>query len=522
MATVNIRALWGGALDSDSDSESDASILGELKDDAVYEDDSDYDFDRLPQKSEMNPAKLNMEDDLVSIGSSSDDEFHVPNAKDYRRTRDFDMTDAVSYDSDSSYEVLAEKKSFPKMAGLRGDEFENYIGTDEYDGKEQDTGMNDADVDLIDMGEVEVEGDDEAMTGLRTLGRELKNLDKKKPDHKETVREALARASGGTYVPTLEEKAERDLAELRGLSKGERAEPKTKSDESLKLGRLVALFKGAQTRKNLASAVKLLRENASAGLPPITAERKAELTRLAGKWSRASDKALLINTLRTLQTEAQGRRFIRAFPVDDEGDDFGDEEDAELEADTLALRKELAEEDPTGEPIARMIEVEQEHSESLRTKEVEREVLRQKRRGYATKKDTIKLILLNVDADVREQVKRDLEKADKQSVEIARRLLIAGSIADKTPIKYGGQTGEISSREVDAEVKHALAGLKAETPAGKPTALMKKYLKAYDGVDFKKGTPASEIKAVFRKYIEESLKTGKPVASEEPSKYSSI
>jgi hypothetical protein len=200
MATINIRALWGGALDSDSDSESDASILGELKDDAVYEDDSDYDFDRLPQKSEMNPAKLNMEHDLVSIGSSSDDEFHVPTAKDYRRTRDFDMTDAVSYDSDSSYEVLAEKKSLPKMAGLRGDEFENYIGTDEYDGEDQETGMNDADVDLV---EVEEYAGDEQTDKLSKLREELKGLAGVKgkggqlAKAKETVQEALDRAMAG-------------------------------------------------------------------------------------------------------------------------------------------------------------------------------------------------------------------------------------------------------------------------------------------------------------------------------------
>lgn len=200
MATVNIRALWGGALDSDSDSESDASILGELKDDAVYEDDSDYDFDRLPQKSEMNPARLNMEYDLVSIGSSSDDEFHVPTAKDYRRTRDFDESDEVSYDSDSSYEVLTEKKTLPKMAGLRGDEFENYIATDEYDGTEQDIGMNDADADLL-----EIEGEGPEAEGLKKLEKELKSLpktDKKasklpKEDYKATVEEALERAMAG-------------------------------------------------------------------------------------------------------------------------------------------------------------------------------------------------------------------------------------------------------------------------------------------------------------------------------------
>jgi hypothetical protein len=192
MATINIRALWGGALDSDSDSESDASILGELKDDAVYEDESDYEFDRLPQKSEMNPAKLNMEHDLVSIGSSSDEEFHLPTAKDYRRTRDFDESDAVSYDSDSSYEVLTEKKSLPKMAGLRGDEFENYIGTDEYGGGEQETGMNDAEVDLLDT---KIEGSGSEAEALRNLGRELKGLPKK--DYKETVQEALDRAMAG-------------------------------------------------------------------------------------------------------------------------------------------------------------------------------------------------------------------------------------------------------------------------------------------------------------------------------------
>jgi len=515
MATVNIRALWGGALDSDSDSESDASILGELKDDAVYEDDSDYEFDRLPQKSEMNPAKLNMEHDLVSIGSSSDDEFHVPTTKDYRRTRDFEMSDAVSYDSDSSYEVLTEKKTLPKMAGLRGDEFENYIGTEEYNGEDQETGMNDAEVDLLDIGEDQAnEGDDE----FKDLGKQIKDLDKKgKTDHRETVKEALARASGGTYVPTLEERAERDLAELRTLPKGEpRGDPKTKSEESLKLGRLVALFKGSQSRKNLASAVQMLRAKAGEGLPPITAERKALLEKLAGKWRRASDKALLINTLHTLRTEASGRQYVRAFPVDDdEGDDYGDEEDAELDANVLALRKELTEEDPSGEPSAELLAIEKELGAELVTKEVEREVLRQKRRGYATKKDTIRLILLNADTSDLKSARRDLEKSDKQSVEIARRLLIANSLQTGKPIKYGNESGELSSREIDAEVKHALAGLKADSPEGKPTALMKRYLKAYDGVDFPKGTPASAIKQYFRQHIEESLR-GKAVAPAKP------
>jgi hypothetical protein len=218
MATINIRALWGGALDSDSDSESDASILGELKDDAVYEEDSDYDFDRLPQKSEMNPAKLNMEHDLVSIGSSSDDEFHVPTAKDYRRTRDFDMTDAVSYDSDSSYEVLAEKKSFPKMAGLRGDEFENYIATDEYNGKEEkeNINMNDADVDLI---EVEEYIEDEQNDKLLKLREELKGLSGIKVKGKE-----LAKAKN-----TVEEALDRAMAGVSGVVEGRRTKEKLRS-----------------------------------------------------------------------------------------------------------------------------------------------------------------------------------------------------------------------------------------------------------------------------------------------------
>lgn len=517
MATVNIRALWGGALDSDSDSESDASILGELKDDAVYEEESDYEFDRLPQKSEMNPAKLNMEHDLVSIGSSSDDEFHVPTTKDYRRTRDFEMSDAVSYDSDSSYEVLAEKKSLPKMAGLRGDEFENYIGTDEYNGEEQELGMDEEEVDLIDIGRDEPEGDDK----FNELGRQLQNFDKKKGDHKESIREALARASGGTYVPTLEDKVERDLAELRGLPKGERSEPKTKSEESLKLGRLVALFKGAQTRKNLASAVKLLRAKAGEGLPPITAERKALLERLAGKWKRATDKALLTNALRDMRGEAQGRQYIRAFDNEEdegEGEDFGDEEDEELEAETRALRKELAEEDPSGEEIPELEAVKRELGSQLFTKEIEREIIRQKRRGYATKKETIRLIVMNSDAEDLASVKRQLEKADKQSVETARRLIIANAIRNGISIKYGDQRGEITSREIDAEVKHALAGLKSDNPSGKPTALIKRYLKAYEGVEFEKGTPAIHIKNYFREHIEKSLKKGQSVNLGEPSK----
>jgi len=238
MATVNIRALWGGALDSDSDSESDASILGELKDDAVYEYDSDYDFDRLPQKSEMNPAKLNMEYDLVSIGSSSDDEFHVPTTQDYRRTRDFEESDAVSYDSDSSYEVLAEKKSFPKMAGLRGDEFENYIGTDEYDGTEQDIAMNDADADLV-----EIEGEGSESEGLKKLAEELKSLpktDKKTPklpkeDYKATVEEALERAmagiSGAVEGRRTKEKLRKAVGKLRGNAKSSK---KAREEEQLK------------------------------------------------------------------------------------------------------------------------------------------------------------------------------------------------------------------------------------------------------------------------------------------------
>jgi hypothetical protein len=235
MATINIRALWGGALDSDSDSESDASILGELKDDAVYEDDSDYDFDRLPQKSEMNPAKLNMEHDLVSIGSSSDDEFHVPTAKDYRRTRDFDMTDAVSYDSDSSYEVLAEKKSFPKMAGLRGDEFENYIATEDYEGREEEVNMNDTEVDLIDVGQTDigVEGIGPEAERLRNLGRELKGLPKK--NYKETVEEALDRAmagvSGVVEGRRTKEKLRSAVGKLRGNA---RASKIAKVEEQLR------------------------------------------------------------------------------------------------------------------------------------------------------------------------------------------------------------------------------------------------------------------------------------------------
>jgi hypothetical protein len=247
MATINIRALWGGALDSDSDSESDASILGELKDDAVYEDDSDYDFDRLPQKSEMNPAKLNMEHDLVSIGSSSDDEFHVPTAKDYRRTRDFDMTDAVSYDSDSSYEVLAEKKSFPKMAGLRGDEFENYIATDEYNGKEEEENinMNDADVDLIEFEYIEDEQNnfagDEQNDKLSKLREELKGLSgikvkgKELAKAKETVEEALDRAmagvSGAVEGRRTKEKLRSAVGKLRGNA---RASKEAKAEAELR------------------------------------------------------------------------------------------------------------------------------------------------------------------------------------------------------------------------------------------------------------------------------------------------
>jgi hypothetical protein len=235
MATLNIRALWGGALESDSDSESDASILGELKDAAVYEDDSDYDFDRLPQKSEMNPARLNMEDDLVSIGSSSDDDFHVPDAKDYRRTRDFDESDAVSYDSDSSYEVLTEKKSLPKMAGLQGDEFENYIATEDYEGNEEEVNMNDTDVDLLDIGQKEnmgVEGTGPEAERLRNLARELKGLPKK--NHKETVQEALDRAMAG----------------ISGMSEGRRTKEKLRSAVG-KLRANARASKGAKAEADL-------------------------------------------------------------------------------------------------------------------------------------------------------------------------------------------------------------------------------------------------------------------------------
>ena len=246
MATINIRALWGGALDSDSDSESDASILGELKDDAVYEEDSDYEFDRLPQKSEMNPAKLNMEHDLVSIGSSSDDEFHVPTAKDYRRTRDFEMSDAVSYDSDSSYEVLAEKKSFPKMAGLRGDEFENYIATEDCEGREEEVNMNDTEVDLLDVGQKEnmgIEGSGPEVDRLRNLARELKGLPKK--DYKETVQEALDRAmegiSGAVEGRRTKEKLRSAVGKLRAnarASKGAKAEAELRETLAETLGEL--------------------------------------------------------------------------------------------------------------------------------------------------------------------------------------------------------------------------------------------------------------------------------------------
>jgi hypothetical protein len=78
------------------------------------------------------------------------------------------------------------------MAGLRGDEFENYIGTDEYGGGEQETGMNDAEVDLLDT---KIEGSGSEAEALRNLGRELKGLPKK--DYKETVQEALDRAMAG-------------------------------------------------------------------------------------------------------------------------------------------------------------------------------------------------------------------------------------------------------------------------------------------------------------------------------------
>jgi hypothetical protein len=247
MASVNIRALWGGAMDSGSDSESDASILGELKDDAVYEDDSDYDFDRLPQKSEMNPARLNMEEDMVSIGSSSDDEFHVPTAKDYRRTRDFEEDDAISYGSDSSYELLAEKKSLPKVAGLKGDEFEDYIATRDYEGNEEEN-MNDADVDLA---EVEEYAGDEQTESLAKLRGELKGLSGIKASGqqlakaKETVEEALERAMAGIsgavkgrkqITETRKTKLRHAVEKLRGKARSSRLQQVADELESSLVG----------------------------------------------------------------------------------------------------------------------------------------------------------------------------------------------------------------------------------------------------------------------------------------------
>ena len=397
MATINHRQLWEGAIDDDSDY-SDESDFGELKDDAVYTDEEDYEFDWL-KKEDMNPARLNMEKDLVSIGSSDDEDFHVNTAAGMGRNRGFVMDDEKSYDSDSSYEIAGGRGPVPTIAGLRKNEFEHYIPVQGESGRlAENEELDDADL---------LEGAEEIL-------------------HKEDVEKEFAKS--GARMGSV--KGEKVLGELKAKGVGSE-KYKNVVREALKRAQAKGNYKDIKSIESMNQAV---------------VEKADKLKEIEKKVEKLREKGQKKAVVKALQEESQLRETIRELEEDDADD---------LDADEYAEQQE-AEDQSVGEgvPHPKLEQVKQEHKAVLKAEPVESEILKQRLYGITTKPKIIEFLKLNGT----KMTDKNLQALNKESLDVERRLLVSRIGKEGGKIRYfsKGEPDEASVERVAKYMKSAI------------------------------------------------------------------
>jgi len=461
MATINHRQLWEGAIDDDSDYSSD-SDFGELKDDAVYTDEEDYEFDWM-KKEDMNPNGLNMEKDLVSIGSSDDEDFHVNTAAGMGRGRGFVMDDEKSYDSDSSYEIAGGRGPVPTIAGLRKNEFEHYVPVQGESGRlAENEELDDADL---------LEGAEEIL-------------------HKEDVEKEFAKSGA-----------------RKGSVKGEKVleELKAKGVGSEKYKNVVReALKRAQVKGNYKEIKEI------EGMNQAVVEKADKLKEIGKKVEKLREKGQKKAVVKALQEESQIRETLRELEEDDADDLDADEFAEQQKAEDQSVEK--------GVPHPKLEQVKQEQKALLKAEPVNNEMHKQRLYGITTKPKIIEFLKLNGT----KMTDKQLQKLNKESLDVERKLLVSNIGREGGKIRYFSK-GEPDEASVERVAKQLKSSIMAEAKShegkigGKDAQLL--FL-GMQSVRVPPNAKVREIKKLFhdavRHLLSEGGDLGDPVAPPEP------